>query len=108
MKGNMIDQTPRFQSENTQATINSESQKDKKNLANKLIKTKSERIKIDRQLTGHIATRWYRAPEIILLEKDYGPAIDLWSIGCITGELFSMIKENAPTFLDRKPLFTGN
>jgi mitogen-activated protein kinase 1/3 len=28
-----------------------------------------------RELTGHVVTRWYRAPEIILLEKDYGPAI---------------------------------
>lgn len=105
---NMVDETPRFKNLNSEMTINFESQKDKQDLAKRLIKTKSERIKIDRQLTGHIATRWYRAPEIILLEKDYGPAIDLWSIGCITGELFSMIKENAPTFLDRKPLFTGN
>ena len=52
-------------------------------------------------------TRWYRAPELILLEKDYGPAIDMWAIGCITGELFAMVKSNAATFLDRKPLFQG-
>lgn len=52
-------------------------------------------------------TRWYRAPELILLEKDYGPAIDMWAVGCITGELFAMVKANAATFLDRKPLFQG-
>ena len=52
-------------------------------------------------------TRWYRAPELILLEKDYGPAIDMWAVGCITGELFAMVKDNAATFLDRKPLFQG-
>lgn len=63
---------------------------------------------MERELTGHIVTRWYRAPELILLEKDYGQAIDMWSIGCITGELFLMLKENSPTFLDRKPLFPGN
>ena len=37
----------------------------------------------------------------------YGPAIDVWSIGCIFGELLGMMKENAPTYLDRKPLFPG-
>lgn len=60
-----------------------------------------------RELTGHVVTRWYRAPELILLEKDYGPAIDVWSIGCIFAELLGMMKENAPTYLDRKPLFPG-
>ena len=42
-----------------------------------------------------------------MLEKDYGPAIDMWGVGCIFAELLSMMKENAPTFLDRKPLFPG-
>lgn len=60
-----------------------------------------------RELTGHVVTRWYRAPEIILLEKDYGPAIDIWAVGCIFGELLGMMKENAPTFVDRTPLFPG-
>lgn len=60
-----------------------------------------------RELTGHVVTRWYRAPELILLEKDYGAAIDIWSVGCIVAELLGMMKENAPTYLDRKPLFPG-
>ena len=30
--------------------------------------------------------RWYRAPEIILLERDYGQAMDIWSLGCILAE----------------------
>ena len=60
-----------------------------------------------RQLTGHVVTRWYRAPELIILEKDYGPAIDMWSVGCIFGEMLGMMKESAPTYLDRKPLFPG-
>lgn len=54
-----------------------------------------------------MVTRWYRAPELILLEKDYGPAIDMWSVGCIYAELLGMMKESAPTYLDRKPLFPG-
>lgn len=60
-----------------------------------------------RELTGHVVTRWYRAPELILLEKDYGPAIDMWSVGCVFAELLGMMKESAPTYVDRKPLFPG-
>lgn len=63
---------------------------------------------VKRELTGHVVTRWYRAPELILLEKDYTAKIDVWSVGCIFGELLNMIKENASTFLDRSPLFPGS
>ena len=63
------------------------------------------RMNLKREMTSHIMTRWYRAPELILLEKDYGPAIDMWALGCIVGEMFSMIK--AATYLDREPLFQG-
>lgn len=81
--------------------------KDRDDIKNKLVRTKNQRKNMKRELTGHVVTRWYRAPELILLEKDYGPAIDVWSIGCIFGELLGMMKENAPTYLDRKPLFPG-
>ncbi|VDO09407.1 unnamed protein product [Rodentolepis nana] len=40
-------------------------------------------------LTEYVATRWYRAPEIMLTSKVYNKAIDLWSIGCILAEMFS-------------------
>lgn len=79
----------------------------KEDLTKRLQKTKDMRKNMKRELTGHVVTRWYRAPEIILLEKDYGPAIDVWSIGCIFAELLSMMKSNAATFVDRKPLFPG-
>ena len=39
------------------------------------------------QLTSHVVTRWYRAPEIILIEKNYDAKIDVWSMGCIYAEL---------------------
>lgn len=58
-------------------------------------------------LSVHVVTRWYRAPELILIEKDYTSAIDMWSVGCIFAELMMMIKENAATFMDRSPLFPG-
>jgi len=60
--------------------------------------TKELRKNMKRQLTGHVVTRWYRAPELILLEKDYGAAIDIWSVGCIFAELLGMMKETAATY----------
>lgn len=76
-------------------------------MTKRLLKTKDQRKNIKRELTGHVVTRWYRAPELILLEKEYGPAIDVWSVGCIFAELLGMMKESAPTYLDRRPLFPG-
>lgn len=37
-------------------------------------------------LTDYVATRWYRAPEL-LLSPNYGKEVDIWAIGCILGEL---------------------
>lgn len=42
---------------------------------------------LPRTLTRHVVTRWYRAPELLLLERDYTAAIDVWAVGCILGEL---------------------
>jgi len=50
----------------------------------------------DADLTLYVVTRWYRAPELLLEAKDYGPPIDIWSVGCILYEL-----------LTRKVLFRG-
>lgn len=41
------------------------------------------------QLTTRVVTLWYRPPELLLGATDYGTAIDLWSVGCILGELFA-------------------
>ncbi len=35
----------------------------------------------------YVVTRWYRAPEVILGAREYTKAIDVWSLGCILGEL---------------------
>lgn len=35
-----------------------------------------------------MATRWYRAPEILLGSSRYTKAVDMWSVGCILGEMF--------------------
>jgi len=47
-------------------------------------------------LTDYVATRWYRAPEILLGSTRYTKGVDMWSIGCILGEL-----------LAGKPMFPG-
>lgn len=61
-----------------------------------------------RELTGHVATRCYRSPELILLEKVYTTAVDIWAVGCVFAELLQMIKENQPDIQQRSPLFPGH
>ncbi|KAK2796266.1 hypothetical protein FQN51_009477 [Onygenales sp. PD_10] len=41
------------------------------------------------KLTRLVVTLWYRAPELLLGAEKYGPEIDMWSIGCIFGELLT-------------------
>ena len=72
-----------------------------------MLKDMKKSKKKEQILSVHVVTRWYRAPELILIEADYTSAIDVWSVGCIFGELMMMIKENAATFLERTPLFPG-
>eukprot|EP00438_Fugacium_kawagutii_P035142 Skav218782 [mRNA] locus=scaffold1372:454950:455843:- [translate_table: standard] len=47
-------------------------------------------------LTEYVCNRWYKAPEVLCSCAGYGPAIDIWSVGCIFAEM-----------LRRKPLFPG-
>jgi len=60
-----------------------------------------------RELTAHVMTRSYRAPEVILLEK-YNTSIDIWGAGCIFGELLQTVREVKRNFKDRVPLFVGS
>jgi len=48
-------------------------------------------------LTDYVATRWYRAPEILLGSTAYGKGVDMWAVGCILAEM-----------LLGKPLFPGS
>uniref|UniRef100_H3CJL9 non-specific serine/threonine protein kinase n=1 Tax=Tetraodon nigroviridis TaxID=99883 RepID=H3CJL9_TETNG len=47
--------------------------------------------------TDYVSTRWYRAPEVLLRSSNYSSAIDLWAVGCIMAELYTL-----------RPLFPGN
>jgi len=44
----------------------------------------------------NVVTLWYRAPELLLGQKKYTSAVDMWSVGCIFGEIIL-----------RKPVFNG-
>lgn len=41
------------------------------------------------EYTDYVATRWYRAPELLVGDTKYGPPVDVWAIGCVTAELIS-------------------
>ncbi len=38
-------------------------------------------------MTQNVGTTWYRSPELILSPRDYNNSVDMWSIGCIFGEM---------------------
>jgi len=44
---------------------------------------------MNRNLSLHIGSRWYRAPEICIVEKQYDQAADIWGVGCIIYELLN-------------------
>lgn len=48
------------------------------------------------KMTQLVVTLWYRSPELLLGAERYGTAVDMWSVGCIFGEL-----------LTREPLLQG-
>lgn len=47
--------------------------------------------------TDYVATRWYRAPELLVGQTDYTPAVDVWAVGCVFAELST-----------KEPLFPGS
>ncbi|KAG2754204.1 kinase-like protein, partial [Suillus brevipes Sb2] len=47
--------------------------------------------------TEHVSARWYRAPEVLLKQRDYSAPVDMWALGAIMAELINL-----------KPLFPGS
>ncbi|ELU01141.1 hypothetical protein CAPTEDRAFT_1740 [Capitella teleta] len=41
------------------------------------------------EYTDYVATRWYRAPELLVGDTQYGPPVDIWAIGCVFAELIT-------------------
>ena len=50
---------------------------------------------VPNDLTKHVVTRWYRAPELILLASKYSAGVDVWSVGCIFAELLAVLQANS-------------
>ncbi|XP_021103301.1 serine/threonine-protein kinase ICK isoform X2 [Heterocephalus glaber] len=46
--------------------------------------------------TDYVSTRWYRAPEVLLRSTNYSSPIDVWAVGCIMAEVYTL-----------RPLFPG-
>jgi len=65
-------------------------------LARSLTYEKGSDVEEANVMTDYVATRWYRAPEILVGSSTYGVKADLWSLGCIFGEM-----------LNGKPVFNG-
>ncbi|KAL5270111.1 hypothetical protein ACHWQZ_G000988 [Mnemiopsis leidyi] len=43
----------------------------------------------DEEYTDYVATRWYRAPELLVGDTQYGPPVDVWAVGCVFSELLT-------------------
>jgi mitogen-activated protein kinase 15 len=65
-------------------------------LARSLLEMQDEGGQEPRVMTDYVATRWYRAPEILAGSTSYGVAVDMWSLGCIFAEM-----------IGGKPVFAG-
>ena len=62
-----------------------------------------------RSVSNHVVSRYYRAPEVIILEKEYSQKIDMWSVGCVIAELLHCLeKQNKAKVSERhRVLFLG-
>ena len=82
-------------------------------VAEYLISDRPRRAKLRRSLSLHVSSRWYRAPEISMMDKSYDLSSDLWSVGCIIYELIQYVQhtdhETFPTeFKTKRHAFQGD
>lgn len=87
----------------------------RKMVMKKIIKLKDKEEESKRRcLSSHVSSRWYRAPEISLIEHKYDQAADMWSLGCILYELLHSMNETKKEEqinsgdVFRHTLFNGN
>ncbi|CAH8435293.1 unnamed protein product [Schistosoma margrebowiei] len=43
------------------------------------------------EYTDYVATRWYRAPELLVGDTQYGTPVDIWAIGCVVAEMLTSL-----------------
>ena len=87
-------------------------EKEQELISKELLSSRHNRDQKKRCLSMKIGTRWYRAPEISLLEKHYDQASDMWSFGCILFELMKYATRESDIsqedFTKERFLFQGN
>jgi len=77
----------------------------KKMVALKLQSHKEKGEEPKRAMSTHVCSRWYRSPEICILENMYDQATDIWGLGCCLYELMKVIDQEANT--NKAILFKG-
>ena len=84
-------------------------------LTSLLLEDRPKRDVMKRHVSLHVGSRWYRAPEISIIEKQYDQASDLWGIGCILYELlfFTLINDQSQKYIksefqNKRFLFQGD
>lgn len=70
-------------------------------------KVRKVNTRTERQLSPHVTSRWYRAPEVCLLIQQYDQAVDIWALGCIAYEMATCIKGLLSSSKKREILFQG-
>ena len=66
-------------------------------IGGKLKRSREERMEEKRAVSVYVGTRWYRAPEIQLVERKYDQSSDMWSFGCILYELLQYANRDPDT-----------
>jgi len=56
-----------------------------------------------RKLSDHVTTRLYRAPEVVLLEKDYSKPVDIWAAGVVMADMFQYFSKSDSERLVKDP-----
>ena len=77
-------------------------------IAERLQATKVDRQREERALTPYVISRWYRPPEIILIEKSYDFKVDMWCLGCILGEMIFSTNSYKHLDISNRFLFRGD
>ena len=58
-----------------------------------------------KSLSPHVTTRWYRAPEVVLVNNHYDQAADIWGLGCVLAQLIGAMRPTKTVTF--QPIFEG-
>lgn len=78
--------------EDAQQKYENSEDKQRQYVKESLLADRERRKTMQRNMSLHVGSRWYRAPEISLVEKQYDFSSDLWSLGCIIHELIQYLQ----------------